>query len=71
MKIKIGLIGDFNSDVTAHNAIPLALKLSGEKHKCLVEYEWMNTELIFQKYLNKSRIHSMDYGQCPLPHIKY
>jgi CTP synthase (UTP-ammonia lyase) len=53
MEIKIGLIGDYNSEVTAHQAIPLALKLSGENHKCLVEYEWMNTDLIFQKYLNE------------------
>ena len=49
MIVKIGLIGDYNPEVTAHKAIPLAFKLSAEKLKCLVEYDWMDTESILKK----------------------
>ena len=46
----IGLIGDFDPKVTAHKTIPMALKLSAEKSGCLVEYKWLNTEQISEKY---------------------
>ena len=49
--IKIGLIGDYQSNVTAHIAIPKALKLSSQKLDCEVEYFWLNTDLINEKYL--------------------
>jgi CTP synthase (UTP-ammonia lyase) len=52
-KIKIGLIGDYNPEVTAHKAIPLALKLSSEKLNLPVEYFWLDTELIKKKYFNE------------------
>jgi CTP synthase (UTP-ammonia lyase) len=50
--INIGLIGDYDSEVTAHKAIPISLKLSAEKLNCIVEFSWLNTELITKKYLN-------------------
>ena len=44
-KIKIGLIGDYKPSVTAHIAIPKALKLSSQKLNCEVEYLWLDTDL--------------------------
>ncbi len=52
-KIKIGLIGDYDPNVTAHIAIPKALQLSSEKLNHPVEYIWLNTELINKKYFNE------------------
>ena len=52
-KIKIGLIGDYNPGVTAHIAIPKALRLSSEKLNCAVEYFWLNTDLITKEYFNE------------------
>ena len=51
IKIKIGLIGDYQPNVTAHMAIPKALKLSSEKFNCEVEYLWLDTDLITKKHL--------------------
>jgi len=48
--IKIGLIGDYNPEITAHIAIPKALQLSSEKLNCKVQYLWLNTDLITKKY---------------------
>ncbi|HSP88339.1 MAG TPA: hypothetical protein VLN45_09415 [Ignavibacteriaceae bacterium] len=50
--INIGLIGDYDSEVTAHKAIPIALKLSSENLSCTVEFFWLDTELITKKHLN-------------------
>ncbi len=52
-KIKIGLIGDYNPDVTAHKAIPPALNLSALKSRCQIEYQWLETESINKKYIKK------------------
>jgi CTP synthase (UTP-ammonia lyase) len=52
-KIIIGLVGDYNPEVTAHKAIPLALKLSSEKLNRPVEYFWLDTDLINKKYFNE------------------
>jgi CTP synthase (UTP-ammonia lyase) len=43
---RIGLIGDFNPDVTAHRAIPRALALAAEKVGCEVEPAWLATDKI-------------------------
>jgi len=51
--MKIGLIGDYNPEVTAHIAIPKALQLSSERLNYPVEYLWLNTELINKKYFNE------------------
>ncbi len=48
--IKIGLIGDYNPEITAHIAIPKALQLSSEKLNCKVQYLWLDTDLITKKY---------------------
>ena len=42
--IRIGLVGDFNSQVVAHQAIPVALKLAGEAAALNVEGQWVPTE---------------------------
>ncbi len=52
MEIKIGLIGDYNPDVTAHIAIPKALQLSSKKFNCKVQYIWLDTDLINRKYFD-------------------
>jgi len=44
--IRIGLIGDFNPEVKAHIAIPLALQLVSRELAVLVNYEWISTSLL-------------------------
>jgi CTP synthase (UTP-ammonia lyase) len=44
--ISIGLIGDHNAAVLAHQAIPRALELAGERAAAEVRYEWIPTEEI-------------------------
>lgn len=44
--LRIGLIGDFDSTVTAHQAIPPALTLAAATVGCRVEPEWVSTESI-------------------------
>src|SRR6185295_14806073 len=43
---RIGLIGDFNPDVTAHRAIPKALALAAKSIGCEVEPVWLATDKI-------------------------
>ncbi|MGE5805351.1 MAG: glutamine amidotransferase-related protein [Ignavibacteria bacterium] len=45
-KIKVGLIGDFNPEVTAHKAIPLALNISSKKAGVEVCPVWVATDSI-------------------------
>ncbi len=42
--LQVGLIGDFDSHVTAHRAIPAALRLAGEALQCTVEFDWLATD---------------------------
>jgi CTP synthase (UTP-ammonia lyase) len=42
----IGLIGDYDSTVPAHRAIPLALEQAAEALDCGVDHEWLPTETI-------------------------
>lgn len=44
MSIKIGLIGDYSSEVTAHVAIPKALQLAAAKADCEVRETWLATD---------------------------
>jgi CTP synthase (UTP-ammonia lyase) len=44
--ITIGLIGDYDESVTAHRAIPLALKLAAEALQIDIQFEWVATEEI-------------------------
>ncbi len=67
-KIKIGLIGDYKPSVTAHIAIPKALKLSSQKLNCEVEYLWLDTDLITKKYF--SELNSFD-GLWSVPASPY
>ena len=41
--IKFACIGDYNPNVTAHRAIPIALEIAGKSLGLEVEYEWINT----------------------------
>lgn len=41
--VNIGLIGDFNPDITAHRAIPLALQLAADRTGVEVESAWLDT----------------------------
>lgn len=52
--IRIGLIGDYNATVPAHQAIPIALQLAGDALGLSVEFEWVPTEDI----LDASRVGS-------------
>ncbi|MBT4444122.1 MAG: hypothetical protein HOD01_12575 [Oceanospirillaceae bacterium] len=42
--MKIGLIGDYNKDVTAHVAIPLAIGLASKDLLQTVQTQWINSE---------------------------
>jgi CTP synthase (UTP-ammonia lyase) len=42
-KVMVGLVGDYNQSVPAHQAIPLALKLAAEEKQVEVEFEWVFT----------------------------
>ena len=44
--IRIGLIGDFNSSVTAHRAIPVALGMAAKALEYAVKWDWIGTEEI-------------------------
>ena len=49
-KRRVALLGDFNPEVTAHRAIPEALRLAGEKLSLPVEGVWVHsTELVDTK----------------------
>jgi CTP synthase (UTP-ammonia lyase) len=44
--IRIGLIGDYDASVPAHQAIPIALTLVGEQLDVAIEPEWLPTDAI-------------------------
>jgi CTP synthase (UTP-ammonia lyase) len=41
--VSIGLIGDYDSQVTAHRAIPLAIELAGSELGIGVDFQWVPT----------------------------
>jgi CTP synthase (UTP-ammonia lyase) len=43
---RLALIGDFNPDVVAHRAIPLALELANKATGCSVAWDWIGTDTI-------------------------
>jgi len=45
-EVRIGLVGDFDSSVPAHQAIPVALKQAADALRIGVEFEWIPTEEI-------------------------
>lgn len=42
--IRVALVGDHDSRVTAHRAIPKALEIAGRETDCVVESTWIATE---------------------------
>ena len=46
MTIKVGLIGDYSSEIVAHVAIPKALALASVEIKNEVNFSWLGTEAI-------------------------
>ena len=44
--MKIGLIGDLNENVSAHKAIPVALKLAAQRLDITVEHQWIHSKEI-------------------------
>jgi CTP synthase (UTP-ammonia lyase) len=46
MAIKVGLIGDYSSEVVAHAAIPKALALASDEIKSELNIVWLGTEAI-------------------------
>jgi CTP synthase (UTP-ammonia lyase) len=58
--IRIGLIGDYNETVTAHQAIPRALELAGDILGAPLFYEWVPTQEIEED----SRIQTFDGLWC-------
>ncbi len=48
MNIKLALIGDFNPEVIAHQAIPNVLSISSDFLNLKVEYTWINTQNIYE-----------------------
>lgn len=57
MKTTIALIGDYNEKVTAHRAIPLALKLANAALKTNIVWSWFET-----KELNANTAHLEQYA---------
>ena len=45
-RVKVGLIGDFDPSVTAHQAIPLALNQAADALQVEVSFDWIPTEEI-------------------------
>jgi CTP synthase (UTP-ammonia lyase) len=43
---RIALVGDYNENVVAHRAIPIALKMAVDKLRADVSWEWMHTRTI-------------------------
>jgi CTP synthase (UTP-ammonia lyase) len=58
--IRIGLIGDYDAAVPAHQAIPRALDLAGEAAAASVRYEWVPT----QEIGDDSRVSEFDGLWC-------
>lgn len=58
--LRIGLIGDYNASVTAHQAIPVALELAQKALGVTVQFEWIATESI----LAESRVSGFDGLWC-------
>jgi CTP synthase (UTP-ammonia lyase) len=58
--IRIGLIGDYDAAVLAHQAIPRSLALAGETVSASVHYEWVPTREI----RDESRIDTFDGVWC-------
>jgi CTP synthase (UTP-ammonia lyase) len=42
-KVMVGLVGDYNQSVPAHQAIPLALTRAADAKQVEVEFEWVPT----------------------------
>lgn len=61
MEIRIGLVGDYSPEVTAHVAIPRALVLAANEARCEIETTWLATETIAQ---NIERLSSFDALWC-------
>ncbi len=58
--MKIGLIGDYDINIPAHQAIPMALALINKKLNSAIEYEWIPTDEI----LDSSRVSGFDGLWC-------
>jgi CTP synthase (UTP-ammonia lyase) len=54
--IRVGLIGDYNSDVKAHVAIPLSIQLAANDLGCEVEFDWIATPTL-EKDFGQSLTH--------------
>lgn len=76
----VGLIGDFDPAITAHRAIPEALRLAGERSGIEVSTEWVSTEDIHSAQQVKlfdglwcvpgSPYHSMDGALIAIRHAR-
>lgn len=51
--IRVGLIGDYNPDVKAHQAIPRALELAAQSSGCEVQAKWLATAEINEANVNE------------------
>lgn len=59
-QVRVGLVGDFDASVPAHQAIPLALRQAGEALGFEVGFEWIPTDEI----LSVSRLSGFDGLWC-------
>jgi CTP synthase (UTP-ammonia lyase) len=59
-RVTVGLVGDYNQSVPAHQAIPLALKRAADAKQIEVEFEWIPTVEI----TSAARIASFDGIWC-------
>ena len=45
-RVRVALVGEFNAAITAHRAIPEALRLAAEALGVAVEHDWLGTDSI-------------------------
>jgi CTP synthase (UTP-ammonia lyase) len=60
--VKIGLIGDYNTNILAHSCIPKALKIAASTFGVSVNIEWLPTDNI--NSLNQNEINKLDGLWC-------
>jgi CTP synthase (UTP-ammonia lyase) len=58
--VKIGLIGDYDASITAHQAIPPALRLAADQLGVCLDFEWISTDEI----LDVERVSAVDGLWC-------
>lgn len=57
--IHIGLIGEYNTNVKSHRALPTALAMAAEEAGCEVEYDWLTTPQLAEDVTRAGRFDAL------------